>query len=119
MHWVRKIRWVWLALSLVALAVAQLFFTGEQISEVAGNLTFFMLVLCAPLSLLGYVGMFLVFDFFQSFGLFPYSSRLALSAVWAVYFVAGFVQWFVVPLLWPSKPNNRLVRTPGTTRHVS
>lgn len=113
MHWIRKIRWVWLALSLAALALALLFFTGEQTSEVAGNLTFFMLVLCVPLSFLGYVGMFLVFDIFQSYGLFPYSSRLALSAVWAVYFFTGFIQWFVVPLLWPRKPSNRRARTPG------
>ena len=106
-------------MSLVALTVAQFAFTGEQTSEVAGNLTFFMLVLCAPLSLLGYVGMFLVIDVSQSFGLYPYNSRLALSAVWGVYFLAGLVQWFVLPFFWPSKPNNRLVRTPGTTRHVS
>jgi hypothetical protein len=91
---------VWLALSLLSLGVAQLAFTGEQTSEVAGNLTFFMLVLCAPASVVGYAGMFLVFDFFQSYGLFPYNSRLALSAVWGVYFVAGLVQWFVLPLIW-------------------
>jgi hypothetical protein len=113
------LRLLWLALSLGALVVAQFAFTGEQTSEVAGNLTFFMLVLCAPLSLLGYLGMFLVFDFFQSFGLYPYNSRLALSAVWGVYFLVGLVQWFVLPLSWPRKPNNRLVRTPETTRHVS
>jgi hypothetical protein len=82
MHWLRRLRLVWSALSFAALAVAQFAFTGEQTSEVAGNLTFFMLVFCAPLSFLGYVGMFPVVDFFQSFDLFPYNSRLALSAVW-------------------------------------
>jgi len=106
MHWFGKLRWVWLSLSLIALAVAQFVFTGDRTSEVAGNLTFLMLVLCAPASLLGYFGMFLLFDFFQTYGLFPYNSRLALSAVWGVYFLAGFVQWFSLPIIWKRrKPN--------------
>ena len=87
----------WVALSIIALIVAQVFFTGEKHSEVAGNLMFFMLVISVPGSAVGYVLMFVTFSLFESHGLFPYNSRIVLSLAWCTYFLCGLAQWFLLP----------------------
>ena len=96
----RVLQVLWLGLSISSLLVALLTFKGIQISEVPGNLTFFMLALCLPSSILAYPLMFVVLDALSAQGVFPYNSRFALCAVWSLFFVLGFIQWFGVPALW-------------------
>lgn len=96
-YWLKTIRNIWLGVSVVALLLAQLLFTGEQSSEVAGNLAFFMLVFCLPSSLIGYVPMFWIASVFEPDGLFAYNSRLVLILVWGIYFLCGAIQWYILP----------------------
>jgi len=96
----RFVQFLWLGLSIASLLIALISFKGVQTSEVSGNLTFFMLVLCLPLSLLAYPVMITILDSMSSQGVFPYSNRLALTAVWSLFFVFGLVQWFGIPALW-------------------
>lgn len=93
----KTVRVAWVALSIIALIVAQAYFTGEQSSEVAGNLIFFMLIISAPSSAVGYALMFMIVSLFESHGLFPNNSRIVLSLVWAVYFLCGLAQWYLIP----------------------
>lgn len=87
---------LWIAALLAALLLAQTFFTGAQASEVAGNLAFALLVLCAPSSALAYPLALAAVALFESRGLFPYNSRLVLSLWWAVFFGCGLLQWALV-----------------------
>ena len=92
----RRIFLVWFAALMLGLALAQIFFTGEQTSEVAGNLAFALLVLCLPSSILAYPLALAAISFFESQGLFPYNSRLVLSVWWAVFFGCGLAQWALI-----------------------
>jgi hypothetical protein len=96
----RVLQVLWLGLSISSLFAALLAFKGVQVSEVPGNLTFFMLVLCLPASVLAYPVMFVVLDAMSAQGVFPYNSRFALCAVWSLFFIFGLIQWFGVPALW-------------------
>jgi len=96
----RVLQVLWLGFSISSLLVALLTFKGIQVSEVPGNLTFFMLVHCLPSSLLAYPVMFVLLDAMSAHGAFPYNSRLALCAVWSLFFALGLIQWFGVPALW-------------------
>jgi len=93
----RIVRGIWLTACIGALIVAQLAFTGTPTSEVAGNLTFFLLVLCLPSSVVAYPCMFAVADLFAVRGVYPFNSRIALTAVWVCYFLFGALQWYIVP----------------------
>ena len=91
------VRVAWVALSVIALIVAQVYFTGEQSSEVSGNLIFFMLIVSVPSSVVGYFLMFIVVSLFESHGLFVYNSRIVLSLAWGVYFLCGLIQCYLLP----------------------
>ena len=107
MSWLKIVRQAWLLLSLLGLVTAQLMFFGKQSSEVAGNLAFFMLALCFPVSVIGYIAMFSVMYVFEAYGLFAYNNRVVLTAVWSVYFVSGLVQWYLVPLAWNRRKSEK------------
>ena len=96
----RTVQGLWLGLSISSLLVALFAFKANHASEVPGSLTFFMLVLCLPSSLISYPIMFFMIDAMSTHGIFPYNSKLALCSVWSVFFILGFVQWFGVPALW-------------------
>ncbi len=96
----RAARSLWLLLAAGGLAAALLTFDGSRSSDVAGNLTFFMLVLCLPSSLLGLVAMFMLTDWLSAHGLQPYSHRVALACVWALFAALGAAQWFGLPAIW-------------------
>lgn len=86
----------WLTALMLALALALIFFTGEQTSEVAGYLTFALLILCLPSSILAYPLALGAISLFESQGLFPYNSRLVLSVWWAVFLSSGLAQWTLI-----------------------
>lgn len=92
----KRLFYLWIAAVLAAWLLAQAFFTGAQASEVAGNLAFALLLLCVPSSALAYPLALAAVALFESQGLFPYNSRLVLSAWWAVFFVCGLLQWALV-----------------------
>ena len=107
MHWIKIMRLFWLCSSIATITIAQYSFTGIQTSEVSGNLTFYMLITSAPSSILACILMFPAINILQDFNLFPYNSRVALSAIWAVYFLLGLLQWFIIPLFWQRKKPNK------------
>jgi hypothetical protein len=111
MGWLKTIRLAWLVLSLLIFVTAQLMFSGQQSSEVAGNLVFIMLVLCLPVSMIGYIAMILVMYAFEPYGLFAYNNRIVLTAVWSVYFVCGLVQWYLIPLVWSRRKAEKLLQS--------
>jgi len=106
----RRVILLWLAIMLGALAAAQLLFTGQHTSEVAGNLAFALLVLCFPSSLAAYPLAVAVAAAFESHGLFPYNDRLVLSIWWLVFFVCGLAQWGLLLLLVSRRKTSKLVR---------
>ncbi len=102
---------LWLAAILAGLLLAQVFFTGAQTSEVAGNLAFALLILCAPSSALAYPLALAAITLFESQGLFPYNSRFVLTVWWAVFFACGLAQWALI--FWiinRRKPNTAVKR---------
>ena len=94
---------------LLMLVVAHALFTGTPSSEVAGNLSFALLLVCFPLSVIGYPLALAAVSFLEPAGLLPYNSRLALTVWWGVFFFVGTLQWFLLPWLWHKlRPNNAL-----------
>jgi hypothetical protein len=67
----RFLQVLWLGLSISSLLIALVSFKGIQTSEVPGNLTFFMLVLCLPSSVLAYPVMFAMLDSMSAQGVCP------------------------------------------------
>lgn len=92
----KRLFYPWIAAVLAAWLLAQVFFTGAQTSEVAGNLAFALLILCVPSSALAYPLALAATALFESRGLFPYNSRVVLSVWWAVFFGCGLLQWALV-----------------------
>ncbi len=86
----------WLLAVVLGLLLAQLFFTGESTSEVAGNLTFALLIFCFPASLLAYPLASGAVLLFEHQGLFPYNSRLVLTLWWGLFAICGLIQWAVI-----------------------
>jgi hypothetical protein len=105
-------RKLWLAAMLLALFLALALFNGDPSSEVVGNMAFALLVLCLPLSIAAYPAAIAVTSLLEPYGLLPYNSRLALTLWWAVFFLFGAAQWFLVPLMWRRlRPNKALQAT--------
>lgn len=92
----KRIFTLWLVALALGWVLAQAFFSGEQSSEVAGNLAFALLIVCLPSSLLAYPLALAATSVFESQGLFPYNSRLVLSVWWAVFFSCGTAQWALI-----------------------
>ncbi len=84
---------LWLAIGLVILLIAQAAFTGRPSSEVAGAMTWAMLLIGLPSSVVAYPLALAAVSPFESQGLVPYNSRLVLTLWWAVFFVTGLAQW--------------------------
>ncbi len=87
---------LWFLSLVLALVLAQAFFTGEQTSEVVGNLALALLALGLPLSVLAYPLALAVISYFEIQGLFPYNSRFVLSVWWGVFFGCGLAQWALI-----------------------
>lgn len=84
---------LWIAVTVVALLAALVLFAGVKESEVAGNLTFTMLVLGFPTSIGAYPLALELSAPYEAQGLYPYNSRALLALWWAAYFVLGLLQW--------------------------
>jgi hypothetical protein len=86
------LRQIWAGLALLILVCGLVLFRPVSGSEVSGNLVFCMFVLSFPV---GWLGLALTLLLSDAFGP-AYQSRLHLSGIWAIYFVLGYLQWFVV-----------------------
>ena len=92
MRWRFWLRLVWLCVAALVLLVSLAFFTPSPGSEVTGILVFCMFVLSFPLGWLAYAGTTLPADYAGPI----YQSRLLLAVAWALFVLAGYLQWFVV-----------------------
>ena len=95
---------LWVVAAVVVLVTAQLMFSGIKESEVAGNLSFVMLVLGFPSSLVAYP---LALEFiapYETQNFFPYNSRALLGLWWATFFGLGLAQWWLITW-WATRRN--------------
>ena len=92
----RRLFALWVSVAVAILVVAQLLFSGVKESEVAGNVTFAMLVLGLPSTLAAYPLALELSVAYEAQGLFPYNSRVLLTVLWASFFVVGLAQWALV-----------------------
>ena len=116
----RRIFKLWIVVTLGALALAQVLFTGEQSSEVAGNLVFALLILCFPSSIVGYPLALAAVAWFESQGLFPYNSRIVLFVWWGIFFGCGVAQWAaILCFFYRRKPNPAFERDAAKARRPS
>lgn len=82
------------------------FFTGEKESDVAGNLTFIMMLLGFPSSVIAYPMALMVTDLFEASNIFVYNSCILLFLWWLVFFIFGLIQWYIIGWIFKSqKPN--------------
>ena len=89
---------VWIAIALVVFFVTVVYFDGKKYSDIWVFLTWSMLILSFPASVLVSlvhkvlgVGLSMTIT----------TSYTSLVIEWAAYFVLGYLQWFVLfPLLW-------------------
>jgi len=88
---------VWLTTCVVALLFAHRGYQGSSDWKLEEALAFEMVVLSFPSSLLVVAVVILVGIGLGLFGLtLPPSSRPEMIAVWLLFVVAGYIQWFVV-----------------------
>jgi hypothetical protein len=95
---IRVIKVIWIALALIVLCVTLYAFDNKPNSDIWIFLTWSMLILSFPASLLvSLVHMALG----AGFSVAVETSRPSLSVEWAAYFVLGYWQWFVLlPWIW-------------------
>jgi hypothetical protein len=92
------IRWIWITLSLLVLLAALFFFDGRPNSDADLLLTYGMLVLSFPISVVAALVYGAVGDLAGFFVTVSYSS---IVITWLILFVAGYWQWFVAaPWIW-------------------
>jgi hypothetical protein len=90
-------RTTWLALCLTALIYAYKGYQGSSDWKLEEGLAFEMMALSFPASLLAVAALVLVGAVLRLFGLaLPASSRPEMTAMWFLFVVAGYVQWFVI-----------------------
>ena len=94
-----KVQTLWLRSCLCSILLAMFCFDGTKTSDVAGILVYFMLIVCLPISGISFWITFYVIDAFESCGVEIYSSRFALLTIWMIYFIFGFIQWIVIPMV--------------------
>lgn len=98
----RALKWLWVLGSLLALVVSLAAYDGKPNSDADLLLGYAMLtlsfplglVLAAALSLLGQIA-------YATTGYVFTTSYASIAVTWLVFFVAGYLQWFVLlPWLW-------------------
>ena len=107
---------LWVVAAVVVLVTAQLMFSGIKESEVAGNLSFVMLVLGFPSSLAAYPLALELISPYESQNLFAYNSRVLLALWWASFFGLGLAQWWLITW-WATRRN--LTRRSMADRRLS
>lgn len=98
----RALKWLWVLGAFIALLVSLAAYDGKPNSDADMLLGYTMLtltfplglVLAAALSLLGQIA-------YATTGYVFTTSYASIAVTWLVFFVAGYLQWFVlVPWLW-------------------
>jgi hypothetical protein len=91
------LRLVWLAACLTALVGSDMEYQGRSDWKTEENLAFEMVVLSFPASCLVAAGLMLTGAALGLIGLgLPPSSKVEMTSTWLLFFVAGYVQWFVL-----------------------
>ena len=103
------LRWGWTVLAGLVLLVTVLFYDGRPNSDAEILLAYGMLILAFPMSIAIAVIVGVVnWAIHALFGVVVTASYLTLILGWAVFFAAGYWQWFVlVPRLLRSIRNRR------------
>ena len=92
------VRALWIAASLFVLVVTIYFYDGKPLSDIWIFLTWLMLILSFPAGLVVSVAHYALGS---TFSITVETSYLSLALEWLVYFVLGYLQWFVLlPWLW-------------------
>src|SRR5437588_7910319 len=92
MRWRFWLKLAWIASVTLLLLISLVIFTPSPDSEVTGTLVFCMFILSFPLGWLSYAATTMVADYFGPI----YHSRLLVAAIWALFAIIGYVQWFVI-----------------------
>ncbi len=86
----------WIVISILALLAALFFLDGQKESEIANTLTFVMFIISFPASWLGFALEISMLDLFGQKQMHIYDNRLVLFLAWALFFVVGYLQWFIL-----------------------
>lgn len=92
----RSLRLVWVLLAFAVLAASLLLYDGRPNSDADILLGYAMLTLSFPIGAalaagLGFLGRVL----FETMGYVFTTSYASMAVVWLVFFIAGYLQWFV------------------------
>ncbi len=102
------IKSLWVVATLIVLFVTLYAFDGQSFSDIWVFLTWGMLILSFPLSLVVSLVHYILGDWFS---ITIQTSYLSLGIEWTIYFVLGYVQWFVsLPQLWSKWKARKVVR---------
>ena len=103
------LRLIWIALAVMVLFITLFFYDGKTNSDVDTILAYGMFILSFPIGLLmaifaggiGYVANSL-------YGYVVPVSYLTIAIGWILFFVVGYLQWFVlVPFIWSKVRKNK------------
>lgn len=95
-------RVMWVILCLAVLAYCQYAFDGKPNSDAEEVLIILMLILSAPASFVaGAIAVGVAFSFERLMHSPLQTTRLEMLFTWALFFAAGYVQWFTLaPRVW-------------------
>ena len=95
-------RVVWVILCLAVLAYCQYAFDGKPNSDAEEVLIILMLILSVPASFVaGAIAVGVAFSFERLMHSPLQTTRLEMLFTWALFFAAGYVQWFMLaPRVW-------------------
>ena len=104
------IRWLWVTLSIVVLVYGQAIYDGKPNSDAEEVLIILMLVLSVPASFVaGAIDVGVAFSFERLMHSPLQTTRLEMLFTWALFFVAGYVQWFMLaPRAWSKWQASRM-----------
>ena len=91
------LRIAWVTICIVALVNAHKGYRGTSDWQMEEWLAFQMLVVSFPSGFVVAVGLALIGAMLSLFGLaLPSSSKVEMTAVWFLFVVAGYAQWFIL-----------------------
>lgn len=105
----RTLKWLWVLGSLLALLVSLVAYDGKPNSDADLLLGYAMLTLSFPLGLVLAAGLSLLAQVAHAAtGYVFQTSYASIVVTWLVFFVAGYMQWFVLlPWLWRKRKAKR------------
>ena len=96
------IRWLWVVLTIIVLVYGQAIYDGKPNSDAEEVLIILMLILSVPASFVaGVIAVGVAFSFERLMHSPLQTTRLEMLFTWALFFAAGYVQWFTLaPRIW-------------------